>query len=221
MGIDRGYFSIHLCILLRLNPEAVTHDNLTPTFKLPGTMTNVNFFKTKTNAMKTQTRMKLFKITILALWISISFLLASAQTAPVIQWQNTIGGNDYDLLQSVIQTIDGGYLLGGYSASGNSGDKIEANQGNEDYWVVKLDESGNNEWQNTIGGNSVDELFSVIPTMDGGYLLGGNSDSGLSGDKTQSSQGGSDYWVVKLDSSGNIEWENTIGGSSDDYLRGH
>jgi hypothetical protein len=135
-----------------------------------------------------------------------------------IMWQNTIGGNEDEQLPSVIETTDGGYLLGGYSYSGISGDKTEASQGSYDYWVVKLDESGNIEWQNTIGGNFDDVLLSVIQTTDGCYLLGGYSFSGISGDKTQASQGAHDYWVIKLDGSGNILWQNTIGGNDDDYL---
>ncbi len=70
---------------------------------------------------------------------------------------------------------------------------------------MKLDGSGSIEWQNTIGGNAIDDLVSVIQTNDGGYLLGGNSYSGISGDKTEAGQGSSDYWVVKLTDSGNIE----------------
>ena len=136
-----------------------------------------------------------------------------------IEWQNTIGGSNTDIIYSVIQTLDGGYLLGGYSSSGISVDKTEANLGGADYWVVKLDATGNIEWQNTIGGSSFDYLYSVIQTSDGGYLLGGGSASGISGDKTEASLGISyDYWVVKLDASGNIEWQNTIGGSAWDYL---
>ena len=135
-----------------------------------------------------------------------------------IEWQNTIGGSAWDYLHSVIQTSDRGYLLGGYSASGISGDKTEASLGATDYWVVKLDATGNIEWQNTIGGSSDDALFSVIQATDNGYMLGGYSASGISGDKTEASLGGTDYWVVKLDATGNIEWQNTIGGSSDDYL---
>ncbi|MEO6166091.1 MAG: T9SS type A sorting domain-containing protein, partial [Chitinophagales bacterium] len=122
---------------------------------------------------------------------------------------------------SVIQTTDTGYLLGGYSGSGISGDKTEASQGGyADYWVVKLDASGNIQWQNTIGGNDWDELHSVIQTTDGGFFLGGSSYSDLSGDKTEANDWGRDYWVVKLDGSGNIEWQNTIGtgGYSDDFL---
>ncbi len=69
---------------------------------------------------------------------------------------------------------------------------------------MKLDGSGNILWQNTIGGNDYEILTSVVQTTDGGYLLGGSSDSDISGDKTEASQGLSDYWVVKLDGSGNI-----------------
>ncbi|MEP7128273.1 MAG: T9SS type A sorting domain-containing protein, partial [Chitinophagales bacterium] len=135
-----------------------------------------------------------------------------------IQWQNTIGGTNGDNLNAVIQTTDGGYMLGGNSSSGISGDKTEANQGYTDYWVVKLDDTGNIQWQNTIGGNGLNYLSSVIQTTDGGYLLGGHSNSGISGDKTEVNQGDFDYWAVKLDVSGNIEWQNTIGGSDYDYL---
>jgi hypothetical protein len=135
-----------------------------------------------------------------------------------IEWQNTIGGSSADYLQSIQQTTDGGYILGGYSASGISGDKTEASQG-YDYWVVKLTTTGTIEWQNTIGGNYDDQLQSIQQTIDGGYILGGSSQSGISGDKTEASQGSVDYWVVKLTTTGTIEWQNTIGGSSTDYLQ--
>jgi hypothetical protein len=135
-----------------------------------------------------------------------------------IEWQNTIGGNSADWLYSVIQTNDGGYLLGGSSESGISADKTEESQGYFDYWVVKLNSSGNIEWQNSIGGSSNDDLYSVIETIDGGYLLGGSSTSGISGDKSEANQGASDYWVVKLNYLGNIEWQNSIGGDAYDEL---
>jgi type IX secretion system substrate protein len=136
----------------------------------------------------------------------------------VIQWQNTIGGNDEDWLQSISQTTDGGYILGGNSRSGISGDKTEILLGIKDYWVVRLDTSGVIQWQNTIGGNHIDDLNSVAQTTDGGYILGGYSASNLSGDKTENSLGGFDYWVVKLDTSGIIQWQNAIGGSTNDVL---
>ena len=135
-----------------------------------------------------------------------------------IEWQNTIGGNDGDRLKTIQQTTDGGYIVGGYSSSGISGDKSEASEGADDYWVVKLDINGAIEWQNTIGGSSYDNLNSIQQCSDGGYVMCGNSESGISGDKIEASQGGSDYWVVKLDNGGVIEWQNTIGGSGKDWL---
>ncbi len=135
-----------------------------------------------------------------------------------IQWQNTIGGDGYDQLNSLQQTVDGGYILGGSSASNISGDKIENSNGGYDYWVVKLDDTGDIQWQNTIGGSDFDELLALQQTADGGYIIGGWSKSNISGDKTENSWGLYDYWVVKLDAIGAIQWQNTIGGNDDDYL---
>ncbi|MBK9321332.1 MAG: T9SS C-terminal target domain-containing protein [Bacteroidetes bacterium] len=139
-----------------------------------------------------------------------------------IQWQNTIGGAAFDRLNSVEQTNDGGYILGGYSTSNISGDKTEDRIGTfilaSDYWIVKIDSLGNILWQNTIGGTRVDELFDIQQTTDGGYILGGHSNSDISGDKTDNCFGNWDYWIVKVNSLGLIQWQNTIGGSQDDRL---
>ena len=159
------------------------------------------------------------KIAILfTLLIIYSLNIALAQ-APAIEWQNTIGGSTNDELRSIQQTTDGGYILGGWSMSGISSDKAEASSGREDYWVVKLDGTGQTiEWQNTLGGDKYDFLTSVQQTIDGGYILGGYSQSGISGDKTEAKICGYyclDIWVIKLDVAGNIEWQNSIGGDSD------
>ncbi|MBK7569132.1 MAG: FG-GAP repeat protein [Chitinophagales bacterium] len=131
-----------------------------------------------------------------------------------IEWQNTIGGNNFDLLYCPVkQTTDGGYILGGTSDSGMSGDKIEPSIGSLDMWIIKLDESGNIDWQNTIGGSSVDELKSIEQTDDGGFIIGGDSHSGITGDKTEANNGSDDWWILKLDAFGNIVWQNVIGGS--------
>ncbi len=150
-----------------------------------------------------------------AAFCAVSALFAQA---PAIEWQNTIGGSDYELLQSARQTADGGYILGGYSFSNISGDKTENNLGNADYWVIKLDPTGLIQWQNTIGGDNADGLSSVQQTADGGYILAGDSDSNISGDKTENGLGDYDFWIIKLDATGNIEWQNTIGGSEGDYV---
>jgi hypothetical protein len=135
-----------------------------------------------------------------------------------IEWQKTLGGSDWDELSSVQQTADGGYICGGYSGSNISGNKTENSFGFQDYWIIKLDSIGNIQWQKTIGGNSSDYLTSVQQIADGGYILGGYSNSNISGDKTENSNGGWDYWIVKTDPLGNIQWQNTIGGIYEDKL---
>ncbi|MFI5173160.1 MAG: MopE-related protein, partial [Chitinophagales bacterium] len=140
-----------------------------------------------------------------------------------IQWENTIGGTLDESYGDIIQTYDGGYLIGGYSNSYASGDKVEnCLAGSYDYWVVKLDPMGNIQWQNTIGGDGSDVLYSLKQTLDGGFILGGTSSSDISGDKTEGQVGGgfySDYWVVKIGSTGAIQWQQTIGGTLGDALK--
>jgi len=139
--------------------------------------------------------------------------------SPEIEWDNTIGGGSTDILYDAKQTHDNGFVLGGYSGSSMYADKSENNIGLGDYWIVKTDSLGNIEWQNTIGGEDDDYLISIDTTDDNGYILGGYSLSNISGDKNEDCLGGNDFWIVKLDSTGNIEWQNTIGGSSDDILQ--
>ncbi|MFI5171672.1 MAG: T9SS type A sorting domain-containing protein [Chitinophagales bacterium] len=135
-----------------------------------------------------------------------------------IEWQNTIGGTYGDYVTCAIQTDDGGYLIGGYSNSGITGDKTEPYLGGHDYWIIKLNSTGIIEWQKVYGGNLTDYLITMISTSDGGYLLAGYSESGISIYKTEANIGLYDYWVVKINNTGIIEWDNTYGGSLDDYL---
>jgi len=135
-----------------------------------------------------------------------------------IQWQNTIGGNSSDILRNIIETNDGGFLIGGHSDSDISGDKIENSQGLDDFWIIILDSTGNIQWQNTIGGNGTDICYSVVEKNTGNFIVGGFSDSGLNGDKTEVNLGAHDYWIVELDNTGNIVSQNTIGGTNDEIL---
>jgi len=135
----------------------------------------------------------------------------------VIQWQKTIGGNESDMLTSINLTNDGGYILAGQSNSPLSGNKPEITKGKKDYWVLKMDVKGKIEWQKAIGGKNYERMPSIQQTFDGGYILGGSSKSNISGDKTEDSIGGHDYWVIKLNAKGIIQWQNTIGGSNDDF----
>ncbi|MBK9402341.1 MAG: T9SS type A sorting domain-containing protein [Bacteroidetes bacterium] len=135
-----------------------------------------------------------------------------------IQWQNFFGGSGSDGLNCIKETIDGGYILGGSSDSNISGYKTENCLGGPDYWIVKVNSAGNLQWQNTIGGSTTDQLFSIQQTSDRGYILGGHSYSNISGDKIENCLGGNDYWIVKTDSAGNLHWQNTIGGGNSEIL---
>ncbi|MCV9928273.1 T9SS type B sorting domain-containing protein [Flavobacterium sp. LS1R49] len=148
------------------------------------------------------------------------FIITTKSIAQTIQWQNTIGGDNVEWCNFIELTNDGNYISGGYSYSNISGDKNEISRGLSDYWFFKIDDAtGNLLWQKTIGGNKTDNLTSAKETQDGGYILGGYTASGISGEKTQSSRGNDDYWVVKLDVNRNIVWDKTYGGSGVDRLR--
>ncbi|WP_330743897.1 T9SS type A sorting domain-containing protein [Chryseobacterium sp. CP-77] len=131
-----------------------------------------------------------------------------------IQWQKTLGGSNVDDAQSIRQTTDGGYIIAGSSNSGD-GD-ISGNHGNYDYWIVKLDSNGNMQWQKSLGGNSVDMAQSIQQTSEGGYIVAGSSSSN-DGD-VSGNHGGGDYWIVKLDINGNIQWQKSLGGSSSEQV---
>jgi len=138
------------------------------------------------------------------------FLFSNAQTTPpTIQWQNSLGGTGDDYAFSIQQTNNSGYIVSGCSIS-NDGD-VTGSHGNNDYWVVKLDLSGNIQWQKSLGGTGDDNAFSIQQTNDGSYIVAGNSSSN-DGDVT-GNHGYPDYWVVKLDSSGNLQWQKSLGGS--------
>lgn len=137
----------------------------------------------------------------------------------VKQWDKTLGGSNSDDLYSLEQTADGGYILGGYSASDISADKSEKSKGLNDYWIVKINAQGQKQWDKTYGGSDNDQLYSLQQTADAGYILGGSSASNISGDKSENSKGNDDYWVVKIDANGIKQWDKTFGGSNEDYLR--
>jgi hypothetical protein len=96
--------------------------------------------------------------------------------------------------------LDGGYALTGYTEFFGAGD--------QDCWLVKTDKNGNIEWNQTYGGTETDLATSLIQTSDQGYALAGQTSSFGAGD--------TDFWLVKVDSSGNIQGNRTYGGTEDD-----
>ncbi len=116
------------------------------------------------------------------------------------EWSKTYGGGNWDEAVCVVETVEGGYLLAGYTQSFGAGWM--------DAWLVKTDSEGNEEWSKTYGGTSYDKAAFVLETGDGGYLLAGVAWM------TPRSQ--EDAWLVKTDSEGNEEWSKTYGGTGED-----
>jgi hypothetical protein len=130
-------------------------------------------------------------------------------------WQRSLGGSDNDVANAVAATRDGGCIVAG--ASNSSDGDVTGHHGTNDYadyWIVKLDATGNIEWQRSLGGTGEDDANSVIQTDDGGYVVAGISGS-TDGDVT-GNHGGDDCWIVKLDSSGNVVWQRSLGGTAND-----
>lgn len=128
------------------------------------------------------------------------FWLVKTNSSGGMMWNQTYGGAGDDEASNVIQTSDGGYALAGYTAS--------LGAGIDDFWLVKTDSSGNMLWNRTYGGSGDDEASCVIQTSDGGYALAGATNS--------SGTGGYDFWLVKTDSSGQSQWNQTYGGTYDE-----
>ncbi len=124
----------------------------------------------------------------------------SASFVPMTKWVKTYGGDSDDRARAVRQTGDGGYIVMGYTESFGAG--------GFDALSMKIGKSGNIEWEKSYGGSGDEYLFSGHQTSDGGYIAAGSTGSFGSG--------GYDLWVLKLDQSGNIIWQNTYGGADYD-----
>ena len=116
--------------------------------------------------------------------------------APAKQWSRTFGGPYSETAQSVYQTACGGFIIVGETESFGAG--------KTDFWLVKTDAQGNEEWSQTFGGAEWDAAFSVQQTTCGGFIIAGSTDS--------FGAGGRDFWLIKTDLQGNKEWSQTFGG---------
>ena len=127
-----------------------------------------------------------------------------------IIWEKRFGGSIEDLAYSIAQTSDNGYIVAG---STNSTDgNITFNNGQGDFWILKLDALGNLQWQKTLGTLTYDQAYSVKQTPDGNYIAAGyvSSNTGiLESEPVASTQ----FWIVKLDTSGNLLWQKSYGGN--------
>ena len=135
-----------------------------------------------------------------------------------LQWQKTYGGSNDEKAYEIIQTNDNGFAVIGYSKS-DDGD-LNSNQGFEDIWILKLDTTGNILWKTSTGFSGTDQGFSLIQTSDNGYFIASILDvtasGGLGNAKTAAKHAGGDYWGIKLDTNGTIEWRKYFGGTNTD-----
>ncbi|MEX0749162.1 MAG: hypothetical protein WD467_01235 [Candidatus Saccharimonadales bacterium] len=119
------------------------------------------------------------------------------------EWTRVIGGTGSETAQSVQQTSDGGYIIGGYTSGYGAG--------SNDFMLVKLDSDGAHEWTKVAGGTGSDVVQSVQQTSDGGYILGGYTAS--------YGPGNNSFMLIKFNSSGAEEWTRVVGGTSSDQIR--
>jgi hypothetical protein len=127
--------------------------------------------------------------------------LVKTDASGTLLWSKTYGRSGDDYLQLVQKTSDGGYALAGITDSFGAG--------SDDFWLVKTDANGNIQWERTYGGAGYEFASSFQQTSDGGYALAGFTDS--------FGAGGDDFWLVKTDSAGIMQWNQTYGGTRDDY----
>jgi len=134
------------------------------------------------------------------------------------------GGSGSDNCTGSLLTADGSLLLSGITYSGVGGEVTEPVRGtasryNADYWLTKTTTQGVKLWDKRFGGDAMESLAKVLATPDGGYLLCGDSYSGVGYDKSEASRGESDYWVVKVNAQGIKQWDKRYGSSSYDQLK--
>ncbi|MEO7923780.1 MAG: gliding motility-associated C-terminal domain-containing protein [Chitinophagaceae bacterium] len=135
----------------------------------------------------------------------------------IIQWQKCYGGSEADIAIRIRPTPDGGYFFVGHTRSFN-GD-VRGQHGLfpwYDIWAVKLDAVGTLQWQKCFGGTLTEVSYSLELTNDGGYIIGGQSNSSDGDVVGLHSTRENDTWILKLDAAGNLEWQRPFGGSGSD-----
>ncbi len=147
---------------------------------------------------------------------SFDYLVAKFSFDNTLEWQKTFGGSEDDRAADIVQTLDGGFAVLGYSKSSDI--DVSANAGAQDFWLLKISSSGSLLWEKTFGFSGADFGTALLATKDGGFLITGvldvsSSDGQGNAKSTAINHSGGDYWVIKTDLTGNLEWSRFFGGS--------
>ncbi|MFM7054121.1 MAG: T9SS type A sorting domain-containing protein, partial [Bacteroidota bacterium] len=134
-------------------------------------------------------------------------------------WDNVYGGLSLEYSsefynQRLINSGDGNIFLIGTTNSSLTGNVSDTSNGGNDIWVVKMDYSGNIIWDKLYGGALGDGSNSSYLTDDNGLIICGTTGSPISGDVSENPKGASDFWLLKLDSLGNKQWDKRYGGTN-------
>lgn len=150
------------------------------------------------------------------------YLIVKYDLNLIVQWSKVYGGSSDDRAKSIIQTLDGGFVISGYAISNDF--DVSNNNGQKDFWIIKLDSNGNLLWEKNYGFSGDDEGFSIIQTQDGGFFATGYLDVTASGGQgnddasknKNTNHGVGDFWAIKLDNNGDFQWRRYFGGTSND-----
>jgi len=137
--------------------------------------------------------------------------LVRLDTAGHILWEKTYGGGGNDVATNFYRTKDSGYVICGHTYSSNIQGGTNVMRGLGDAWLLKLDSLGNVQWHKTYGGSEPDYFFDLVQIQDGGFILAGYTMS--SNYDVGNFIGGSDLWLMRVNSIGGLVWERTFGGS--------
>lgn len=143
---------------------------------------------------------------------SYDFWIVKIDKNGTLVWEKSYGGKEIDESYQIIRTAEGNFLIVGETRS--SDQDVSSQKGGADIWVLKVDGSGEMLWEKTYGGASFDAAKAITLTNDGNYLIAGNTRS-IDNDVTNNN-GENDIWVLKINPSGNLIWQKTIGGSGID-----
>jgi len=147
---------------------------------------------------------------------SFDFLISKFSSKNILEWQKTFGGSDDDRATAIVQTLDGGFAVLGFAKSTDIA--VSENAGSKDFWLLKLTSNGNLLWEKSFGFSGADYGTDLIETKEGGFLITGvldvsASDGQGSAKSTATKHSGGDYWAIKTDHTGALEWSRFFGGS--------